>query len=496
MEINLPLPANIKATINKVADGGLNLKLNQLVDAKIVDTQIMLDTLTVKINDKTVNLQAKLPIALQNEQTLKLQVVKLLPTPEFKIIAALMPKLAAPALPQTAELPLLKLVNTPIAANPPVNAGLNQLSPGQQLQATVIGFSGDKLTLQLSPVPASPNKQPLQLTLNTNQVLMLNPNSGEIDPQLNPTSLKPATQVSLQVLNGGDTPKVALNTASAVGEQAIINALKQLLPIQSSPAPLLDQLQHIMPRLQADTSVSETLKQLAREILLNIPGKTLLNDPALLKQAVGQSGLFLESKLLQLLSGKSDLSLQDDFKLKLSKLIQLLNRELIGQVPDKPKDNLEFLQDSLQKAQGALAKLTLDQLNSLPRDESPKQAWLLELPFFDEKNANSVKIEIEQDKTGGGENSPKNWLVSITVTPPGLSTIHCTVSCYDGTVNTRFWSDAADTVHRINDHLDYLKQQFEKNGLSTGFMEAHQGQPVGSDSSSKSPLPHLLNEKA
>lgn len=494
MDINLPLSANIQTTLNKVADGGLNLKINQVIDAKVVDTQIMLDTLTVKMNNKTVNLQAQLPITLQAGQTLTLQVVKLLPSPEFKIIAALLPNPDSPDQPQTPNMPLLKLVNAPAPTNPPLNQNPNQLSQGQKLQATVINLSGDKLTLQLLPASAAPGQQPLQLTLNTSQLVATNQNTSLPDAKLNPAALKPGMQVTLQLLDAGNSPKFSLTPASPANEQPIAEALKQLLPIQSSPAPLLNQLQQVMPQLQADASIAETLKQLAREILLNIPNKTQLNDPGELKQAVNQSGLFLEAKLLELLSGKSDLSLQDDFKLKLNKLIQQLNQELTSQAHDKTKDNLEVLKDSLQKAQGALAKLTLDQLNSLPKEESPKQAWSLELPFFHDQSADSVRIEIDQDKAGGGENQQQNWAVSITITPHGLATIHCKVSCYDGSVNTRFWSEAADTVHKINDHLDYLKQQFEKNGLTAGFMEAHQGQPAQTDST-KPLITNLVNEK-
>lgn len=494
MDINLPLSADIQATLNKVADGGLNLKLNQVIDAKVVDTQIMLDTLTVKINNKTVNLQPQSPVTLQADQTLKLQVVKLLPSPEFKIIAALLPNPDSPDQPQTANMPLLKLLNVPAPANPPLNQSRNQLTQGQQLQATVVNLTGDKLTLQLLPAGAAPSQQPVQLTLNTAQIVTTGRNIATVDTQLNPAILKPGTPITLQALDTGDRPKFSLTPAKLSSEQAIVDALKQLLPIQSSPAPLLNQLQQVMPRLQADASVAETLKQLAREIVLNIPSKTQLNDPGELKRAVDQSGLFLEAKLLELLAGKSDLSLQDDFKLKLNKLIQQLNQELTSQTHDKPKDILELLKDSLQKAQGAHAKLTLDQLNSLPKEESPKQSWSLELPFFHEQSADSVRIEIERDKPGGSENQQQNWAVSITVTPPGLATIHCKITCYDGSVNTRFWSEAADTVDKINGHLDYLKQQFEKNGLTAGFMEAHQGQPKQTDSI-KTPVTNLLNEQ-
>lgn len=493
MDINPPLNASIQAALNKTGDGGLNLKINQVVDAKVMDTQIMLDTLAVKINNKTVTLQPQSPITLQPDQTLKLQVVKLLPSPEFKIIAALLPNPDKPEQPQTPNLPLLKLVNVAPPAYPPRNQNPNQLSVGQQLQATVINLSGGKLTLQLPPSGAAPNQPPLQLTLNSSQLVFADPNAGDSDTKLNPAALKPGTPVTLQVLNTGDSPKLSVTPASPAGEQAIVEAFKQLLPIQSSATPLLNQLQHAMPSLQADANVAETLKQLAWEILLNIPNQTRLHEPGELKRAVDQSGLFLEAKLLELLTGKSDPSLRDDFKLKLNRLIQQLNQELASQAQDKPKDNQELLKDSLQKAQGALAKLTLDQLNSLPKEESPKQAWSLELPFFHDKYADSVRMEIEQDKAGG-ENRQPSWAVNISVTPPGLATIHCRITCYDGSVNSRFWSEAAETVEKINGNLDYLKQQFEKNGLTAGFMEAHLGRPKPADAV-KTPVENLLNEK-
>jgi hypothetical protein len=194
------------------------------------------------------------------------------------------------------------------------------------------------------------------------------------------------------------------------------------------------------------------------------------------------------------LAGKADISLEGDFKLKLVKLIQLLNQEIGNQNQDKSPEILELLKDSLQKTQSSLAKLTLDQFHSLPKEDNPKQGWTLELPFFHEQTADSVKIEIEQDKAGQSEHAEKSWTVSITITPPGLDTIHCKVSCYDGSVNTRFWSETAETVDKINTHLDYLKAQLEKNGLTTGFMEAHQGKPIQTNSAKTATSP-LLSEK-
>ena len=504
MDITLPLNANLQMAINKATDSGLNLKLNQVVEAKVIDTQIMLDTLALKINDKTINVQTKLPITLQPGQTLQLQVSKLLPTPELKIIGGALLQSTDPALRSALEGQTIKLFNPPAPINPSANNPLKQLTAGQALQATIVAIAGDKLTLQFQSTPTNPALNQLGNNPQTplkpeNLLLTLEAKQLSITPekpnpaQLAVTNLKIGSQINVQLIKPGNSPTFAVSPVILDGEQYILETLKQLLPIQTSSAALLNQLHQVLPQLKHETTVAETLKSLAQEILRSIPGKTQLIEPTQLKQAVATSGLFLESKLAELLSGKPDVVLQDDFKLKLSKLIQLINQELSTQLDNK--STTETLKESLQKAQGALAKLTLDQLNSLPREESAKQSWTLELPFFHKQTANNVKIEIEHNKARNPDSPQQHWAVSITITPPDLATIHCKISCYDGSINTRFWSGAADTVEKINAHLDYLKQQFEKNGLSSGFMEAHLGHPAPSGTM-KTPPFNLLNEQA
>ncbi len=526
MEIKLPLDANLQPAAAKAVYNPLNLKLDQLVSAKVVDTQIMLDTLAqstagkqvlaLNVADKQVLVQAQQPVSLRPGQSVQLQVVKLLPVPEFKIVSpASLQARNQPAAP-TLEAPILRLLSLQpqISATAAAKSSLGQLTAGQQLQAAVVDITRNKLTLQLSPTPvsvdggratstnfpATPDK--ILVTLNTKQLVFVSAQNESAVPSPLQTpasalpSLTPGTQVNLQVLKAGDIPTFAVSLPVTDTEQKIVELFKQLLPVQTSSAPLLNNLNKILPALENDATIAETLKRLAQEILASIPLKTQLSEPARLKHSVDQSGLFLESKLAQLLSGKEGASFADDLKFKLVKFVQLLTAEIETQAQQKSAmDSTLFLKEALQKAHGALAKLTLDQFQSLPREESPKLGWVLELPFFHEQNADTLQIEIEQDKQPGKGSGQKNWAVSITITPPELGTIHCRVSYYDGSINTRFWSDVFDTVDKINAHLDYLKQQFEQKGLKTGYMEAHQGKPEPTDSAKK-PLTHLLSEKA
>lgn len=478
MDIKLPLDAKLQLAIDKVGGTTPELKLNQILDAKIITNQTMLNTLSVSMAGKTLTLQNKQALPLQPGQTLQLQVVKLLPTLELKILAP--PSGGSSLSPQAAEAAVLKLLPPPTSppTTPPGNL-VNAFSTGQQLQAQILEIGKHTLTVQLIALPANfaenaaaSNTLPQPLVLDAKQLLW--PQTGD------KPALTVGSRIDLQVSNTGANPTFKASPSPISVEEHIVAAYKQLLPQQGPPTLLLHQLSQTMSELVADQNVGETLKQLALKILLAIPDKARLFEPASLKQLIAQSGLFMERGLLDAAQPKPPTqALQQDFKLILSKFMAQLGLEMAASGTDPAKsDGNELLKEILQKAQGSLARITLDQLNSLPRDDSPKQVWLLELPFFNNATPETVQLLIEQDKQADQQNGQKNWVVSITITPPELDTIHCKISCYDGSVNTRFWSESTSTVDKINARLDYLRQQFEEKGLKPGFMDAQQGKPA------------------
>jgi|GEM_PF-1118363 hypothetical protein len=554
MDINLSLDVNLMKSNPLSSNISLNLSLNQVLVAKVIDTQILQNTITLSIADKTVVMQPQTPVTLQSGQSLQLQVSKLLPSPEFKVISSGSNPTAGQSDAAADSPQILKLLNQPLNLasvglgnnRSPANIVLNQLVPGQQLQGRLLSIAGGKLSLEVyasapasttpptggaagnagepakptvsagkQPVPtsslAAPDVKTAQpakqiITLNAKQLLLLDPEnpSGALSKAATAalSQLPPGSRLILQVLKPGAAPVFSLSLpekTTVLTEQSINQLLKQLLPTQASPTVLLNQLQQNLARPENFGSVAETLKQLAQQILAAIPPQAQLSQPAQLKQSLAQSGLFLEAKLAEMLSSQNGAPLQEDMKVKLVKFVALLKLEIAAQTqPGADKQSAEILKDLLQKANSSLAKLTLDQFSSLPKDESPKQTWTLELPFFFQQLAHSVQIEIEQDKAGAKPDQhrqpEKNWAVSISLSPPDLGTIYCRITCYDGAVNTRFWSDAPTTVASITEHLDYLKSQFEQKGLKTGFMDAQQGKPATTHVV-KQALASLLNEK-
>ena len=511
MDIKLPAITTPQLTVPVKAAGGIELKLGQILEAKVIETGTMLNSLKLSVADKTWLMQGKQPLNLSGGEALTLQVVKLLPAPEFKIVPqqSTAAQQATPNNNQT--LILVGQSQSSPSSEFLTTASLVKLIGSHPADAVVTALADNKVTLQ---VALPPNRAPgtrdqpatVLLTLDSKQ-LKLSPSFGASGFTVNssgPTvagtslamtsALQPGQALVLQTVKDSNPPLFSAIAPTVDRETILSETQKQLLPIQLSSTPLLQQLQNVLDTNNPDSTVAETLKRLAQEILASIPSRNELGDSAHLKKAVDNSGLFLESKLAALLSGKAETLLKGDFKLKLGKLVEtLLNR--LGDGNQTNAGDAETLKESLKKAEGLLAKLTLDQIKSLPQDDSPKQSWILELPFVERQQAHSVQIEIEQDKAGDSESEQKNWLVSITITPPELATIHCKISRYDGSINTRFWSEGAATIEKINAHLDYLKQQLEQKGLTIGFMEAYQGKPANKEAGNK-PLTQLLSVKA
>lgn len=546
MDIKPPVTSSIPLPLsNQTLIGGLELKINQLIQARVIDTQTLLNTLTMQLGEKTVSLQSNQPLNIAPGQIIELQVEKLQPSPEFKLLSPL-PASGEPRLTLLAKADA-KISTSVTAMTQPGNT--TSAAEGQRFTATVLSVTAQKITLLPMPTISSqsnnasatattatpaqaattidslpPASKPMILDIkqlfvassgtsapqsatNTTPGLATNPNSPSYVPLKTTATLNlnPQMPVELQVLKTSPIPTFVISQATVDSAQTLLDVQKQLLPLQMPLQPLFQQLLQLANPSSVETgTVSEILQRLAQRILCDLPPRIALSESSQLRKLVDNSGLFLESKLLALLKQPplpaEQLPLQDDLKFKLVKLAETIKLMLDNPTPnssradDLEQIDLELLTQSLTKTHGALAKLTLDQLNSLPKDETPRQSWIIELPFFNPPNIDSVLIEVEQDRVASSESKLKNWAVSITISPPDLGTIHCKLSCYDGSVNSRFWSESANTVEKINRHLDYLKQQFELKGLSAGFMEAHQGKPA--TTSQKQPSATLLSVKA
>jgi hypothetical protein len=186
----------------------------------------------------------------------------------------------------TSGLPGLSATSTPTA--------LQQWQTGQLLQATVTESSIGKVLLAIG------NRQ---VSAQTSLPL-------EKDQQL-----------TLQVRSLGEQP--VLKIISALKESPLASMVRLLLPRQAPLTPLLANMNQLARLPNPPTP--PLLNELVRSTLRQMPDIQTVSTQQGLKKAIGNSGIFLENRLMQS-SGTSaaPAAIQSDFKANLLRLVQLV----------------------------------------------------------------------------------------------------------------------------------------------------------------------------
>ena len=543
---------------NRSLENLLNLRVGQQLDVKTISADITAtkNAITLSLGNKEISVQSTQPLTLNPGQAVKIQVTQIAPTIEFKIVTPLTeintrtPDLRLKLFSSTLEnspLPVNKELAQPLSATDSNAIAVvkdlatkTSLPLNQALDTKIVSISGSKIQLQFVTVPTTTTSATIIPTTETNpkQTGLITIERSQL---LNaPSDLKAGQNLNLEVIKAGPTPAFKVippGTNPVVSEAKIAEFVKQFLPRHEAAPVFLNQLIKDLPQLMKNETVPQALKDIAAQIIQNLPPKEQLISSQGLKQALANSGLFLEAKLpaqaelikvlpqliiseslplsiqriainlLQNLTQKEPLLniaashpkplsitelaalklnletqtetsktaplAQEDFKANLLKFIGALKQELSAQSERLPNPvELDLLKNLQTKTENTVAKIVLDQLVSLPKEETTKQVWVIDIPFLDRQQAESVRVEIQQDKENTQYAGNKDWSVNITITPPELGTIHCLVSYRNEVINTYFKSQSVKTAELIKHNLDYLKNQLEEAGLKTGHLDA------------------------
>lgn len=478
MDVKAFISAQRQLPLGKLAASRLNLTVGQDIDAKVISAGISEEksAILLKVVDRHLQLQSSQPIELTPGQALKLQVIQLSPVVAFRILTQL-PKSKA----QNTVLSL-QFVQPEDEKRNTVNNSEAPLALKQQLGVKIIGLTAHEIQLQVVSQANARHPHPPALTLDRSQLQLSNttlptmPFAADPDTAVTASALKIGQLLTLEVVRTGIHPEFKLLPALPVIEEKISDWIKQVLPRHEASSVVLNQLVQDLPHLLSSETVSQTLKQIAAALLQTLPGRPQLADQQGIKHAVSHSGLFFEARLQQSEEQPAS-AFKDDFKVRLLKFVQALKQEIAKNAGEALDDaELGLLKNLERKSGNALAKIVLDQLASLPKEDSPKQVWTLEIPFVENTKADTVKIAITRDKKNKAQANDDNWSVNITVTPPGLGTIACTVSLLDDGLHAYFLGQKPQTADLIDQHLDYFREQLERSGLKTGRIVARTGQ--------------------
>ncbi|QSA98833.1 flagellar hook-length control protein FliK [Methylococcus sp. EFPC2] len=154
------------------------------------------------------------------------------------------------------------------------------------------------------------------------------------------------------------------------------------------------------------------------------------------------------------------------------------------------------LRNLLLKAEGALARIVLDQLASQPQIDGKQVLWQLQIPYTDGNQAESAKLKILREHIRRDGREQAFWSVVLELNPPGLGTVHSRISLTGGQIDSYFWSDRPATARLIDAHLDVLAARLQQAGLAIGQLDTLPGAPADIHASAPIPPAGLLSERA
>lgn len=383
--------------------------------------------------------------------------------------------------------------------------------------------------------PVKPGEH-LRLYLNDNRLWQLSARLQTEAARLQQT-LNPAPRAQAPAPPASDSTLSAQPaSASPQGRAALVEALRQALPLTDKPElsatlPQLERLSLPQQRQLLPTNVRQALEQLAQQ--LRSPPQLL--QPQALRQTLADSGVQLEHKLAQLIGRAQALAtptapgrergegeslarlMGQDWKGALLNLQQQLRGELnrLGQSPELrpqlPDTNLgqllsqlaqrpaaelndrtqriQLLQLLHQQTLHSLARVQLSQLQAVGHQQAqadsptPTQSLSVELPMRLGQEIYTLSLQIDEQWQSGYEEAKRRagkvrqWQVLLSVELPEAGRLHAQITVREQQVATRLWAENAGTAEQIRGRLNELQQRLEKEGIEVTRLECHAGAP-------------------
>ncbi|MBH3407094.1 flagellar hook-length control protein FliK [Pseudomonas glycinae] len=500
----LPLPPTTPATVRPQV--GELLKLLTPVDGLIAAGQsAKAEVLSLKQADQTFQLLLK--VTLDSGRQTTVQATSNLPLPQGTSMAITQPSAGNLAI----------TVQQAIASSV---ATLTRIDTAQLPVGTLL--QGKVLTAQVLPqVPGQP-------TVYRSMVSLLNTAlSGSTLSIDSPQPLRIGTLLSALVQDSQTLKFLPLSNRQeqlAVSQQLVSQQSRQ-----GSLDGLLKMLQSLPP---ATDQTSQDLRAAVDKLLANLPDVQQLSTPKGLAQALANSGVFLETKLL---TGQTP-SLAPDLKADLLKLIAQITPGLpgntnlnaiiaantlaqalpsfvrnalgmLGQVsakpvpssfplPDRLLQSLEGegdLEHLLRLAAAAVSRLQSHQLSSLEQtgvtdDGRLLSTWQLEIPMRNLQDIVPLQVKFQREEAPEkqlaneqrrDEREPKQqlWRVDLAFDMEPLGPMQIQAQLISGSLSSQLWAERPYTASLIESNLTALRQRLLDSGLNVGDLDCHLGPP-------------------
>ena len=360
------------------------------------------------------------------------------------------------------------------------------------------------------------------------------------------------SRLRLEVAQSG--PQIALRVLTPPApEDTLAAALRRLAPQQSDLAPVLTELTRIAqspaappplpyiapahtaaPTQNINTATAAAhaaalaaappeLRELAKNLIERIrtPAQTATADG--LKQAVKNAGPFFEHQLATA-SGVDDLTkvLNHDLKAGLLKLSGYLTTLLPpGDTPPAPLApatavavrtsasshpaqpatplavNMVPLEILAKEVDAALARITTQQLLSIPEHRSDAPQWIFDLPVRSGDRVDIFHLHVFREKHPRDPKQAPAWCVRLSFDLVTLGKVGALVTLFAGTVSVAIWAQQDVTARLFTHHLAALRSELQTAGIAISHLHCECGDaPFTPDAPLKQKRSGLIDERA
>lgn len=370
---------------------------------------------------------------------------------------------------------------------------------------------------------------PQPLPTGTRVPLQIDPPTGA-NPRAAITLLRP--EVAAKILLAQNTAATAPTTpppappALSAPMQTVQQSLRELLPRQQALHTLVPLLQKFITPTAREQLPPPIFKAVA-QLLQSLPKPAQLNSAESVKQAIQNSGSFLEAKLTQTTTataGAEPLAriATTDLKAQIAALLALVRQttppaatpnktattpsaaQFVAEdefVYTKPavhnaassntatheSESLDSLLSQLGKLlQAGFARIQLNQLDSVSarhsshETQTPMPTWVLELPLRTPQGVDQLQLRIEQrqQRTSRTTQTRTQWNVEIAFDLHAAGKLAASLAIIDKSVSATLWAERAQTHRHVREEMAYLRAGLESVGVNVTEMQCRHGLPT------------------
>lgn len=381
--------------------------------------------------------------------------------------------------------------------------------------------------IQSVPLPtARPLSKAWQVGQLLHALVLNRSQSGQLELQIGQEKItartnaqqnfQPGEKLTLQVVKNHSEP--VLRVVERQTQQPLKPVVEQLLR-HSLPkadlAPLLSKLNqpdNPVNSLRNNTTqaVPEPVRQQIGQLKTIIHATQELRTAQAVKQAVEQSGMFMEARVAKQVSEQSPpvpvkQFLARDFKANLLRLASIINNSVAVKAPPDPgtaqtqqpvQKNLAVTQQTSaaqtrtqlpvqeisrlfelrQMVDAAIARIQVNQSNAIVIEDQTPPVWIIDLPLKDGAQTTLVHIQISQEEAAKKQDeATRRWHLSLSFELEGLGNIDVRVTYFNGEITSSIWAENEATYRAMEHNLSHLTKRLDDAGLRVGSIQCYPG---------------------